>query len=142
RLIQFEPVEYKVGQRYVGLQNRPAPIEPGTPIGHVDAVEPLTGRQKWRAPIMDIPHYSAMLATAGGLLFTGKETGELVAYDMDTGRQLWAFHTTSGINAQPITFTFKGRQYVAIQSGIGGVNVARMGAQLKDIPRGGSIWLF
>jgi alcohol dehydrogenase (cytochrome c) len=142
RLVKFEPVEYKVGQRYVGLQNLPAPREAGTPIAHIDAVEPLTGKQKWRVPIMDIPNYSAVLATAGGLLFTGQETGEFIAIDIDSGKKLWEFRTTSGINAQPITFTLAGRQYVAIQSGIGGVNVARMGPQLKDIPRGGTVWLF
>ncbi len=142
RLVQFEPVEYKVGQRYVGLKNLPAPRQAGLPIAHVDAIEPLTGKQKWRVPIMDIPHYSAVLATAGGLLFTGKETGEFIALDMDSGKTLWQFQTSSGINAQPITFTHKGRQYVAIQSGIGGVNVARMGEQLKNVPRGGSVWVF
>ena len=81
----------------------------------------------------------SVLTTAGGLLFTGKETGEFVAYDLDNGEQLWQFQTTSGINAQPITFTHKGRQYVAIQSGIGGVNVVRMGPQLANVPRGGTV---
>ena len=142
RLVKFLPVEYKVGQRYVGLENLPAPREAGTPIAHVDAIEPLTGKHKWRAPIMDIPHYSAVLATAGGLLFTGKETGEFIALDIDSGKTLWQFQTSSGINAQPITFTHKGRQYVAIQSGLGGVNVLRMGEQLKNVPRGGSVWVF
>jgi len=142
RYAQFEPVEYKVGQRYMGLKNLPAPREPGLPIAHVDAIEPLSAKPKWRVPIMDIPHYAAMLATAGGLLFTGKETGEFIALDMDSGKTLWQFQTSSGINAQPITFTHKGRQYVAIQSGLGGVNVVRMGEQLKNLPRGGSVWVF
>jgi len=142
RMIKFVPVEYKVGQRYVGLENLPAPREPGSPIAHVDAIEPLTAKHKWRTPIMDIPHYSAMLATAGGLLFTGKETGELIAIDIDTGKTVWQFQTGSGINAQPITFTHQGRQYVAIQSGIGGVNVLRMGEALRNVPRGGSVWAF
>jgi alcohol dehydrogenase (cytochrome c) len=142
RMIKFVPVEYKVGQRYVGLENLPAPREPGSPIAHVDAIEPLTAKYKWRTPIMDIPHYSAMLATAGGLLFTGKETGEFIAIDIDTGKTVWQFQTGSGINAQPITFTVQGRQYVAIQSGIGGVNVLRMGEALKNVPRGGSVWAF
>lgn len=48
----------------------------------------------------------------------------------------------SGINAQPITYTHKGRQYVTIQSGIGGVNVLRMAQQLANVPRGGSVWTF
>jgi len=142
RLIKFVPIEYKVGQRYVGLENLPAPREPGSPIAHVDAIEPLTAKHKWRTPIMDIPHYSAMLATAGGLLFTGKETGEFIAIDIDTGKTVWQFQTGSGINAQPVTFTHQGRQYVAIQSGIGGVNVLRMGDALKNVPRGGSVWAF
>ena len=50
--------------------------------------------------------------------------------------------TSSGINAQPITFTRNGKQYVAIQSGLGGVNVVRMGDALKNVPRGGSVWVF
>ena len=142
RMIKFVPIEYKAGQRYVGLENLPAPREPGSPIAHVDAIEPLTAKHKWRTPIMDIPHYSAMLATAGGLLFTGKETGEFIAIDIDTGKTVWQFQTGSGINAQPVTFTHQGRQYVAIQSGIGGVNVLRMGDALKNVPRGGSVWAF
>jgi alcohol dehydrogenase (cytochrome c) len=142
KLVKFEPVEYKPGQRYVGFQNLPAPRPPGEPIAHIDAIDPMTGQHKWRVPIMDIPLYSAVLVSAGGLLFTGKETGEFIALDIDTGKMLWQFQTGSGINAQPITFTHKGRQYVAVQSGLGGVNVVRMGEQLKNVPRGGSVWAF
>jgi alcohol dehydrogenase (cytochrome c) len=143
RRVRFVPVEYKVGQRYVGLENLPVPNRPkDLPIAHVDAIDPMTGKTKWRAPIMDIPHYAAMLATAGGLLFTGKETGEFIAIDADTGKTLWQFQTSSGINAQPITYTHKGRQYVSVQVGLGGVNVVRMGQQLANVPRGGSVWTF
>jgi alcohol dehydrogenase (cytochrome c) len=142
RYYRFVPVEYKPGQRYQGVENLPAPMPPEEPLAHVDAIDPMTATQKWRAPIFDIPHYSAILTTAGGLLFTGKETGEFIVLDIDTGKTLWQFQTGSGINAQPITFTQKGRQYIAVLSGIGGVNVARMGEQLKNIPRGGSVWAF
>ena len=61
------------------------------------------------------------MTTGGGLLFTGKETGEFIALDIETGKQLWQFQTGSGINAQPITYTHNGRQYVTILSGIGGL---------------------
>jgi len=142
RLVKFTPVEYKVGQRYVGFENLPVPNRPVEPIAHVDAIEPLTGKTKWRTEIMDVPHYSAMLATAGGLLFTGKETGEFIAIDAETGKTLWQFQTSSGINAQPITYTRNGKQYVTVQVGLGGVNVARMGPQLRNVPRGGSVWTF
>ncbi len=139
RLVRHLPVEYKVGQRYQGFENVPAPTPP---LGHMDAIEPLTGKQKWRTPVGEIPNYSAMLATAGGLLFTGRQTGEFIAVDMDTGKILWEFKTSSGINAQPITYTHKGKQYVSIQSGFGGVNAARQAALLTNIPRGGSVWTF
>jgi alcohol dehydrogenase (cytochrome c) len=142
RRVKFAPVEYKPGQRFIGLENLPAPRDPGWPIAHVDAIEPMSAKHKWRSPIMDIPHYSAVLATGGNLLFTGKETGEFIAIDSDTGKTVWQFQTGSGINAQPITFTHQGRQYVAIQSGLGGVNVVRMGEQLRNVPRGGSVWVF
>ena len=143
RYYRFVPVgEYKPGQRYQGVENLPAPLPPGEPIAYVDAIDPMTAKPKWRAPIFDIPHYSAIVAIAGGLLFTGKETGEFIALDIDTGKTLWQFQTGSGVNAQPITFTHKGRQYVAVLSGLGGVNQNRMREQLKNVPYGGSVWTF
>ena len=83
-----------------------------------------------------------MLATKGGLLFTGRATGEMTALDMDNGQTLWSFKTPSGINAQPITFTHQGRQYVAVQSGLGGTGTLRMGDFFRDQPRNGSVWVF
>ena len=83
----------------------------------------------------------AILTTGGQLLFTGKETGEFVALDVENGKELWQFQTGSGINAIPVTYTYQGRQYVTVLSGIGGLwwNVAR--EQLKDkVPQGGSVW--
>ena len=36
-----------------------------------------------------------MLATGGGLLFTGRLTGEFIALDEATGETLWEFKTGS-----------------------------------------------
>lgn len=142
RMVRALKAEYKVGQRYQGFENLPAPREPGRPIGHLDAIDPITGKHKWRVPVQDTPSYSSMLATKGGLLFSGKATGEFAAYDMDNGQLLWQFKTPSGINAQPITFTHKGKQYVAIQSGLGGTGALRMGDFFRGQPRNGSVWVF
>jgi alcohol dehydrogenase (cytochrome c) len=129
------------GERYQFIDNLAMP-NAGEPIGHVDAIDPLTGQQKWRVPLTDFQNWSAMLATGSGLLFTGRETGEFVALDADTGKTLWQFQTSSGINAQPVTFTQNGRQYVTVLSGVGGLywNVARQA--LKNVPQGGSVWTF
>jgi alcohol dehydrogenase (cytochrome c) len=137
-----DPGPFKVGARYVGFENLPAPREAGRPIGHIDAINPLTGKHQWRTPVQDTPSYSSMLATKGGLLFTGKATGEFTAVDMQSGQTLWSFKTPSGINAQPITFTHKGKQYVTVQSGLGGTGVLRQGDFFQGQPRNGSVWTF
>jgi alcohol dehydrogenase (cytochrome c) len=81
-----------------------------------------------------------MLATDGGLLFTGKATGEAIALDQDTGKTLWQFKTGSSINSPPITYTYKGRQYVTIVSGRGGSNPNRFVG--NAVPPGGSVTTF
>ncbi len=131
------------GQRYQFVENLPIPKKPGEPHGHIDAIDPLTAEKKWRVPLMDFQIWSAMLATGGGLLFTGKTTGEFIALDADNGKQLWQFQTGSGINAMPVTFTHNGRQYVTVLSGLGGLYWNQQRERLKDIvPQGGSVWTF
>ncbi|OLC17022.1 MAG: quinonprotein alcohol dehydrogenase [Candidatus Rokubacteria bacterium 13_1_40CM_69_27] len=143
RLYRHIPVEpHKPGSRYQFVENKPAPHPAGEPIAHIEAIDPMTAKPRWRTPLYDQPHWSAVLATGGGLLFTGKMTGEFIAIDADTGQTLWQFQTGSGVNAQPITWTHKGRQYVTVLSGVGGLwwNVAR--ESLKNVPQGGSVWTF
>ncbi len=114
----------------------------GEPVGHVDAIDPLTGKQRWRVPLTDLQNWSAMLATGSGLLFTGRENGEFIALDADDGKTLWQFQTGSGINAMPVTYTHQGRQYVTVLSGVGGLYWNMAKELLKDVAPGGSVWTF
>ena len=114
--------------------------KPGDVLGHFAAINPLTGEKKWEVPLTDFPGSAGMLATGGGLVFTGKLTGEFVALDAATGRTLWQFKTGSSINATAITYTHNGRQYVTIASGRGGVLASRYTGD--KVPTGGSIWTF
>ncbi|HKB62681.1 MAG TPA: PQQ-dependent dehydrogenase, methanol/ethanol family [Burkholderiales bacterium] len=132
---------YKAGERYMGVENTTAPRTPGEPWGYFGALDPLTAKPKWKLPLMDLPSWSGMLATAGGLVFSGRPTGEFVAIDEDTGNIAWQFKTGSGINAQPITYTHNGRQYVSVLSGLGGGTSARRETEGKVLP-GGSVWTF
>ena len=84
-------------------------VELGSVVGYFIAFDPLTGQRKWEVPLKDIPSSAGMLVTGGGLVFTGKPTGEFVALDEDTGRTLWQFKTSSSINATAITFTPRSR---------------------------------
>ena len=131
---------YKQGARYQHVENINSPVTAETVAGHMEAIDPLTGKAAWRTPLQGQMIASAMLATGGGLLFTGKHTGEFIAVDADTGQELWSFRTGSGINAQPITWTKNGKQYVTVLSGLGGSTSGRRG--LPDIPLGGSAWTF
>jgi len=138
----LETKPYERGQRYQFIENLPLPRAADQPVGHIEAIDPLTAEKKWRVPLMDFQIWSAMLAS-GELLFTGKETGEFIAIDAATGKQLWQFQTGSGVNAMPVTYTYKGRQYVTVLSGIGGLYWNTNRERLKDIvPQGGSVWTF
>ncbi len=115
-------------------------VKPGEVVGYFAAINPLTGEKKWETPLTELPSSAGMLATGGGLLFTGKLTGEFVALDQDTGQTLWQFKTSSSVNSTAITYTHKGRQYVTVVSGLGGALASRYAD--RKIPTGGSVWTF
>jgi alcohol dehydrogenase (cytochrome c) len=115
-------------------------LKPGEARGFIVAIEPLTGRRKWEMPLIDLPSSAGVLATGGGLVFTGKLTGEFVALDENTGTVLWQFKTGSSVNATAITYLHNGRQYVTVASGLGGGLATRYAAE--QVPTGGSIWTF
>jgi alcohol dehydrogenase (cytochrome c) len=141
RLQQLAPPRPQViGENSTGVNARQPRIEPGQVVGYYVAFDPLTGQRKWEIPLADIPSSAGMLATAGGLVFTGRLTGEFLALDADTGKTLWQFQTSSGVNSTAITYTHKGRQYVTVASGLGGILARR--AIGDKVPTGGSLWTF
>jgi alcohol dehydrogenase (cytochrome c) len=140
------PQAYKAGELYLAVDFPPDiwdwPQAGKGPRGYLKAIDPLTGKAKWEAP-SDIPRFSGVLSTGGGVVFSGQLTGEFEAFDADTGKKLWSFQTGSGIEGQPITWERDGVQYVAVSSGIGGVYVLYFGDdRLKKVPAGGSLWAF
>jgi alcohol dehydrogenase (cytochrome c) len=129
-----------LGKDSTGVVSRIPEVKPGDVVGHFAAINPLTGEKKWEIPLTDLPSAAGMLATGGGLVFTGKMTGEFMALDQDTGKTLWQFKTGSSVNSTAITYTHKGRQYVTIASGLGGIVATRYAAHA--VPAGGSVWTF
>ena len=89
---------------------------PNGPRGYLKAIDPLTGKTKWKIR-SDIPRFSGVLSTAGGVVFSGQLTGEFEAFDAETGNKLWQFQTGSGIEGQPVTWQQDGVQYIAVASG-------------------------
>jgi alcohol dehydrogenase (cytochrome c) len=84
--------------------------------GSVIAVDPTTGETKWRYEMISTPS-AGMLSTAGGLVFTGDRYGYLIAMDARTGKVVWKFQTGAVVNAPPVTYTFEGKQYIAVAAG-------------------------
>ena len=141
RIQKVAPAKSRVvGANSTGVSNRLPEVKPGDALGHFVAINPLTGEQKWEVPLTDFPSSAGMLATGGGLVFTGKLSGEFLALDEETGQTLWQFKTGSSINSTAITYIHKGLQYVTIASGLGGTLATRYAA--AKVPTGGSVWTF
>jgi glucose dehydrogenase len=58
-----------------------------------------------------------VLSTAGGLLFGGDPTGNVVAWDAASGRILWHAGLHAAVTNGPISYELDGRQYVVVGAG-------------------------
>jgi len=112
----------------------------GSSYGHLSAIDPSTGQIKWRYKDK-YPLIGGALATAGGLVFTGNQTGYAIALDDATGKELWKFQTGSAVRGQPITYKISGKQYVAVPSGGGGLVVEIVG-QYPYTTKGSALVVF
>ena len=92
-------------------------IIPGsTSFGNVTAVDYNTGKIKWQVKTPE-PMIGGILATAGGLVFTGESNGWFKAYDANDGKILWKFQAGAGVNAPPSSYMVGGKQYVVVAAG-------------------------
>jgi alcohol dehydrogenase (cytochrome c) len=57
-----------------------------------------------------------VLSTAGGLVFTGDNHGNMLALDAATGETLWHASGGGAVQGAPITYELDGQQYVLIGS--------------------------
>lgn len=89
-----------------------------TTHGRLTARKPVTGEIVWEKRYDIIPH-SALMSTAGGLLFNGTYDGWVEAMDAKTGDVLWKFNTGSGHNGGIISYAVDGKQYIAVATGHG-----------------------
>ncbi len=90
------------------------------------------GKIRWQTKTKDIL-VGGVLATAGGLVFSGQGTGEFSAFDSASGEHLWSFNCGAGVNAPPITYEIDGTQYVTVAAG---------GHSLFGFPRGDALMTF
>jgi PQQ-dependent dehydrogenase (methanol/ethanol family) len=120
--MDYEPykVNYTPGQPYVGatLSMYPAQNSHGG-MGNFIAWDAQQGKIVWSLPEL-FSVWSGALATAGDVVFYGTLEGYLKAVDAKTGKELYKFKTPSGIIGNVMTYTHRGKQYIAVLSGVGG----------------------
>ncbi|HEV3122543.1 MAG TPA: PQQ-binding-like beta-propeller repeat protein, partial [Isosphaeraceae bacterium] len=112
--------------------------------GALKAIDVATGKIKWDVAARS-PMVAGVLATGGGLVFTGDAEGFFSAYDAKTGKILWNFQCGSGHHSGPITYSLDGRQYIAVCVGWGGwtAGFAGDGAPwLRNARRGNTLFVF
>ena len=81
----------------------------------------------------DQPLVGGVLATAGGLVFTGEGRGDFSAFDAKSGDKVWSFNCGAGVNAPPVSYAIDGEQYVAVAAG---------GSRIWGYPQGDAVIVF
>jgi len=125
-----EEVPYPGGKLWLGGAFKVIPTE--KQWGRLVGVDLDTGKVAWKADT-EQPLIGGVLATAGGLVFTGEGNGNFNAYDAKNGKKLWSFQCGAGVNSPPVSYMVDGKQYIA---------VAAAGNNQLDFKRGNSIFVF
>jgi alcohol dehydrogenase (cytochrome c) len=87
-------------------------------FGRLVALDLKSGHILWTRR-QRIPIASSVLATSGGVVFTGDVDRNLYACDQASGAVLWRTRLPAAAESFPITFAAKGRQYIAVVAGSG-----------------------
>ncbi|HEY7182077.1 MAG TPA: PQQ-dependent dehydrogenase, methanol/ethanol family [Blastocatellia bacterium] len=136
--------EPKEGRGFVAGTILPQHPPGGQAYGHIDAFDPVSGAKKWTVK-MKYPLTSSLLATAGDVIFTADIEGNFLTFDAKSGEQLYSFNTGSGTRGSPITYAVKGRQYVAVPSGLGSIFTSGLGSlwpEARNFQSGSTLFVF
>jgi quinoprotein glucose dehydrogenase len=104
------------------------------PWGQLHAVDMHSGKILWSVPLgtsedlapfsqyllgkVGVPNSGGPISTDSGLVFIGAAMDNyLRAFDASTGAELWQGRLPAGGQATPMTYMWKGRQYVVIAAG-------------------------
>jgi len=82
----------------------------------IEAIDPETGKIQWKHQFASVSLQAGVLATAGGVVFAGSANGDFLALDARTGKPLWQFNAGAEVTSSPMSYSVKGRQYVALST--------------------------
>lgn len=109
-----EAVRHIPGQLYMGGSFQEDPVEKAR--GWLTAIDASTGEVRWKYQ-SSRPMIAAVTTTSANLVFTGELTGDLVAFDAKSGKELYRFYTGGAMNGGVISYAIDGKQYLAVASG-------------------------
>ena len=104
------------------------------PWGQLHAIDMASGKILWSVPLgttqdlapfsqyllgkTGIPNFGGPISTDSGLVFIGAAMDNyLRAFDASTGAELWKGRLPAGGQATPMTYMWRGKQYVVIAAG-------------------------
>jgi quinoprotein glucose dehydrogenase len=106
------------------------------PWGALVAFDLNTGKLRWESALgsmgPDMPpgavNLGGPIATAGGLIFTAAaQDPHFHAFDSDTGKELWSIELPASAQSTPMTYEWRGKQYIVICAGGHGKLKSKMG---------------
>jgi alcohol dehydrogenase (cytochrome c) len=117
------PVTYTAGRGFTGTGRTSGPgstLWPGADhVGEVQAWNVDTGEKVWTHNYRQA-NWGPILTTGGDLVFAGGTPDQMFhAFDAKTGKLLWEFKTSSGVEGPPSSFEIDGKQYIAVLTGWG-----------------------
>jgi alcohol dehydrogenase (cytochrome c) len=76
------------------------------------ALDYRTGKVVWNHELGDGESLAGILTTAGHLLFSADNSGNLLALDPTTGKNLWHLNAGGRMQASPMTYELDRQQYL------------------------------
>lgn len=122
---------------------RPRPESDGK-YGRVEAINMVTHKPVWTERHR-APESTSVLATAGGVVFSGSIDRYFRAYDDANGKPLWEARLGDVPSNSPIAYSVNGKQYIAIGVGNGGAQAATFPVLVPEIQNGeraAAVWVF
>lgn len=145
KLSATKPQPFHAGNWFIDEDYTVEPVPGSKGWGALQAIDVATGKRVWSMETK-LPWNEGTLTTDGGLVFSGTPDQKFYALDARTGKVLWEHHMSSGMIGQPVSYRVDGRQYIAVQSGWGGVTPVYGGPNMtplfRHIPLGGRLYVF
>ncbi len=110
-----ENMDFEPGKNFWGAADFGKPDGPMK--GYLVAIDADTGKVKWKYNA-DKPMIAGVTPTSGGIVFTGDQRGNLLAFDDRNGKLLLTAPTGNAVGGGVTVYRLRGREYVAVAAGL------------------------